>query len=198
LGIPSRYTRPNPSTRPSKIYDSSAALNPKFALDSRHRWANFGFAALVHLSAPTAPASARGSRENSTFHVARMDARVRGRKSGGGFPAFRWAPCGLHPFLPSDSPLSSAPRRPSGVPRRGWRRKRRLFLCLDRTSAANPKFASYRGKSGCELRVQSGTRIIDFLVSLLIPRLASIAPQGWANLGIGTLGCRSEPTSKPS
>src|ERR1051325_1589780 len=33
-------------------------------------------------------------------------------------------------------------------------------------SAANPKFAQHCGKSVCELRVQSGTRIIELLVSL--------------------------------
>src|SRR5215510_612831 len=34
------------------------------------------------------------------------------------------------------------------------------------TSAANPKFARSRGRCVCELRVQSGTGIIEFLVSL--------------------------------
>src|SRR5262245_12843480 len=34
-----------------------------------------------------------------------------------------------------------------------------------RSSAANPKFASYCRESDCELRVQSGTRIIELLVS---------------------------------
>jgi hypothetical protein len=54
-------------------------------------------------------------------------------------------------------------------------------------SAANPKFASYCGTGVCELRVQSGTRIIDFASVPLIPRFASSVPQAWANLGIGTL-----------
>src|SRR5262249_40668098 len=45
--------------------------------------------------------------------------------------------------------------------------------------------------SECELRVQSGTRIIDFASVPLIPRFASSVPQGRANLGIGTLACAS-------
>src|ERR1043166_6632179 len=35
---------------------------------------------------------------------------------------------------------------------------------------------------------KSGTRIIGFSSVPLIPRFASSVPQGWANLGIGTLG----------
>ena len=52
--------------------------------------------------------------------------------------AHRDRPAYRRPFLPSDSPLSSAPRRPSGVPLRGWRAKRRLFLC-HRTSCREPE-----------------------------------------------------------
>src|SRR5262245_3338030 len=40
------------------------------------------------------------------------------------------------------------------------------FAALFRSSAANPKFARFRGKCVCELRVQSGTRIIELLVFL--------------------------------
>jgi hypothetical protein len=41
-----------------------------------------------------------------------------------------------------------------------------LYRRGPRASAANPKFARFRRKCVCEFRVQSGTRIIELLVSL--------------------------------
>src|SRR5262249_27310348 len=57
-----------------------------------------------------------------------------------------------------------------------------------------PKFASYYGSGVCEIWGQSGTRIIGFASVPLIPRFASSVPQGWTNLGIGTLRIKS-PTA---
>src|ERR1700730_9113051 len=62
-------------------------------------------------------------------------------------------------------------------PRRLCRRWRGLIVVrkgADRIAscAANPKFAQHCRTYGCELRVQSGTRIIGFLVSS-IPKFAS-------------------------
>jgi hypothetical protein len=86
--------------------------------------------------------------------------------------------------------LSYPPARITDIARtsRGFRKVPQAGL--EGASAANPKFASYRGTGVCELRVQSGTRIIDFASVPLIPRFASSVPQGQANLGIGTLGFR--------
>jgi hypothetical protein len=46
-------------------------------------------------------------------------------------------------------------------------------------------------KSGCELRVQRGTRIIELLVSLRFRSSHQRSPQRLANFGIGTLAFRS-------
>src|ERR1700736_1734868 len=45
------------------------------------------------------------------------------------------------------------------------RARARFLDCFVAPIAANPKFAQHCRKSGCELRVQSGNRIIDLLVS---------------------------------
>src|SRR5262245_30229836 len=54
-------------------------------------------------------------------------------------------------------------------------------------SAANPKFASYRGGYGCGLRFKSGPKVIAFPVSFSIPKFARRSRPMLANFGIGTL-----------
>src|ERR1043166_1898132 len=46
-------------------------------------------------------------------------------------------------------------------------------------------------KSDCELRVQSGTSLIGFLVSPGIPKFATERAANWANFGIGTRAFRA-------
>jgi tripartite-type tricarboxylate transporter receptor subunit TctC len=54
-------------------------------------------------------------------------------------------------------------------------------------SAANPKFAQHCCRVRCELRVQSGTRIIDLLVSFDSEVRVGACCKVMANFGIGTL-----------
>ncbi len=63
----------------------------------------------------------------------------------------------------------------------------RIVGMIDRTSAANPKFARFRGKTVANFGFKSGTRIMKLLVP---PRFRSShqrSPHGFANFGIGTL-----------
>jgi hypothetical protein len=57
------------------------------------------------------------------------------------------------------------------------------------TSAANPKFARFRGGiCFANFGFKSGTGIIELRVSFAIPKFAQTARQTLANFGIGTLG----------
>src|ERR1700740_824063 len=71
-------------------------------------------------------------------------------------------------------------------PRRGHINKA-LAPGLRGTSAANPKFAHHCCRGRCELRVQSGTRIIELLVSFDSEVRLGACCKVVANFGIGTL-----------
>jgi hypothetical protein len=68
------------------------------------------------------------------------------------------------------------------------RRRALPGAALGGTSAANPKFAHHCRTYGCELRVQSGTGIIELLVSFDSEVRMRTCRKGYANFGIGTLG----------
>src|SRR6267154_2144536 len=89
-------------------------------------------------------------------------------------PASRAAPCSR--WWP-EPPRSAGSRRAIGSPIR--------FSAG--TSAANPKFARFRGGHGCELRVQKRLLHHNVASVLSIPKFAQLPRRMLANFGIGTL-----------